>query len=113
MNRPTKVRINGMEYAIEYVPELFDADNDELYGCFYEEDLVIKINTKNQTDRAIIRTLLHEICHAILFEHDVNCKGQGERMPKGEEEFCELVSKCMYQIMMDNKGMFEEFLKVG
>lgn len=105
MKLPKSVRINGVDYSIEVVSGLNDG-SEVLCGSFDEDDQVIKINKVNQTETGQFRTLLHEIGHAILYEHDLKNLGYDDRIPKSEETFCELFSRSVYQLIADNKELF-------
>ena len=106
MKLPKKVKINGVDYAVEYTKDLKDGD-EILYGLFLEDKMLIQINTSNQTEVGMWRTLMHEIWHAIMFETDLKCRGYNHRKINDEEELAEMFSRSMYQIVRDNKELFE------
>lgn len=101
MKIPKSVKINGIDYKIEKVSGLNDGENI-LFGLFDEQEETIKINTHNQESQNQCRTLLHEVCHAILYENDTKGLGYDSRIPKDEETLCELFARGFYQFLQDN-----------
>ena len=74
--RPTSTMILGYEFEIQYVDDMPDSQYGEMTGW----DRVIKINGRLKGDE-LESTILHEICHAILF-----ITGWSEKLGDDEEE---------------------------
>ncbi len=99
---PSELRINGVNYEVVLCNGLNDGSSI-LYGEFDEQKQTISINTKNQDLQGQWRTLLHEVCHAMLYEYDIANKGYDSRVPRDEETICELFSRGFYQLIADNR----------
>lgn len=98
----TEIRIGNMNYKIteEEKPIL---NNQVCRGYIDYEEHKIVIDSKNQDRQNLIVTLLHEIVHGMLFEnelHDLNT-----------EENVEVISKALYQLLLDNTDLFKEETK--
>lgn len=66
MTRPRRIAIMGHTFRVKWVRERSMPEPD-LYGCADVEDRVIWVNADLCTTHELAaRTLLHEVCHAIL-----------------------------------------------
>lgn len=100
MKIPESIRLNGVEYAIEFGTNL----NDGVHvasGLFMapESKIVIDKNMTSYQQQCI--TFLHELCHAILFEYHVDLDDENA-VPKNEEILAEIFARGMYQFLQDN-----------
>lgn len=92
---PESVRINGMEYKVDYVNELNDGRNI-LKGQIEPGKHIIHINPTEENDyQDKCLTFLHEVLHAICYEYSVKLKE--------EEKVVEALSRGIFQILEDNK----------
>jgi hypothetical protein len=91
---PESVRIGGVEYQIEYIPNLRDG-NRLLYGQIDYDNNKLYLSENDGTghqNRCI--TLLHEVLHGIR-EHAC-------MEIENEEKIVEMFSKGLYQFLQDN-----------
>ena len=107
MKLPQKINVNGVIYSVKIKHGLNDGES-VLYGEFDSNNEVINLNPDIQCDQGMIRTFLHEMCHAILHENDVGNYGYNSRVPKDEEVLCEMYSRSLYQILTDNPNIFSD-----
>lgn len=89
------IKIGGLNYSVKKVKDLA-RDHDALGRCCgnsasIEIDMEIG---KNVTDKV----LLHEIIEAINFEYELNL----------EHPKISILASTLYQVLIDNKGLFEE-----
>ena len=90
MKIPESVRINGIEYPVEYVTDL----NDGAHICngrIYFNTCKIHLNPDTQGYEKQCVTLLHEILHALLFNGRIELNN--------EEEVVEVLSNGLYQVL--------------
>lgn len=66
MKKPSAVRVGPIEYDIQWVPDLLDDDESELYGVSYGTRQLVQINN-SMVASAKRSTLFHEIMH-LAFE---------------------------------------------
>lgn len=100
MKIPDSLRIGGVEYAIRLEPNVKVGDG-LCYGKIDYGDSVITLSStdgKGEQHRCI--TLWHEILHGI-FEHAC-------WHPEEEEQVVEVLSKGIYQVLMDNAQMLDQ-----
>lgn len=94
MKIPESIRIGGIEYEIEYVPNLRDG-NRLLYGYIDYDNSKIQISeTDGRGHQHQCLTLLHEILHGIREHAGLTIEN--------EEEVMEVLSKGLYQVLQDN-----------
>lgn len=100
MKIPEKIRISGIDYAIEHEENL-RLGNEICYGTISYTDSVIAISTSDSTGyQHKCITLWHEILHGI-FEHAC-------LHPDNEEQVVEVLSKGIYQVLQDNgRALFD------
>ena len=88
----TGVRILGTLIKVEYHEELDDND----HGCYIPRDKTIKICTE-QCPQEMHKTLIHEICHAMLDVSRVSHFVSN----KTEEAFCDLLEELSHLVRFD------------
>lgn len=65
---PKKVTVLGVQFTIEYKPDLRASDDDSCFGLTDGAARVITLcTTKNNTPKKMEDTLFHECAHAILY----------------------------------------------
>lgn len=107
MKIPKKIRLNGINYDIEWVENLSDGVY-VLDGQIDHKSSVIKLNPDTNGYQQQCIVFLHEVCHAFLDLYDIENKGTDERVPKSEEAIVELFARAMYQFLQDNgKKLFD------
>jgi hypothetical protein len=100
MKVPESVRIGGIEYHIEYVPNLRDGV-DLLCGQISYNDCIIRLSdTDRASKQSRLITMWHEILHGIR-EH--SCMEI-----KDEEAIVDMFAKGIVQILNDNFTRFFE-----
>jgi Zn-dependent peptidase ImmA (M78 family) len=100
MKIPEKIRIGGIDYPIEYVPDLNDGAM-VCYGMIDTEQSRILLNTNQAYQRQCV-TLWHEILHGIIDHAHV------ELDDEVEEKIVKMLSKGIYQVLQDNgKELFD------
>ena len=94
MKIPGSIRIGGVEYTIEYVPNLRNGDT-LCYGYInYDDSKIFLSATDGLGHQHRCVTLLHEILHGIR-EHS-------GLVIENEEAVVEVLSKGLYQVLQDN-----------
>lgn len=96
MKIPKSIRIGGVEYRIQYTPNLNDGQT-MCYGTIDYEDHLIELSEDRGTSheyRCI--TLWHEILHGIREQFGVEIDN--------EEEVVNMFSRGIYQVLQDNGG---------
>lgn len=97
MNIPNKIRIQGLEYRVEWVPVLSNGIN-RLLGEILHTELRIRLDAEQDSQRAAV-TLWHEIVHAVIEQN-------GLELGDMEERVAVTMAFAMYQILEDNAGRF-------
>ena len=95
MNIPDKIRIQGLEYRVEWVPVLSDGIN-RLLGEIRHTELRIRLDAEQNQQRAAV-TLWHEIVHAVIEQSGLNLGDMEERV-------ADTMAFAVYQILEDNVG---------
>jgi hypothetical protein len=96
MKIPEYIRISGIEYSINLVPDLNDGRNVLLGEISHgRAEILIKGNEHNYQRQCV--TLWHEIFHAI---QDIAGLSLGE--DKDEEHIIDTFAFAVYQILQDN-----------
>ena len=101
MKIPDKIRLNGIDYDVQFLHDLNDGERicDGLVD--YNHSLIsINPSTVGYQQQCIV--FLHEVCHAILQLHDCANAGENARVPKDEEELLEVFARGFYQFLQDN-----------
>lgn len=101
MKIPEKVRLNGIDYTVQFIHDLNDGGS-VLDGEIKYNYQLINLNTSTQGYQGQCLTFLHEICHAILNNYDCARVGETKRIPKDEETLVEIFSRGFYQFLQDN-----------
>ena len=100
MQIPKKLRIGAFDIPIVWVPDL-ELDGEACNGTWCSRNLEIKldpaINSQHQAS-----TLLHEIIHAILWTTGITYVLSED----SEENFVAALSCGLYQVLKDNKLIF-------
>lgn len=105
MKIPERVRICGVEYAVEYVPNLREGTS-LLYGQInYDENTISLSSTDGRGHQHRCITLWHEILHGIR-EHA--CMSI-----ENEEEIVEMFAKGIYAVLQDNGARFFDLKDEG
>lgn len=100
MNIPTKVRINGIDYAV-YSEKVIVCDGKELYGQIRYNEAVIGLSMTACASKQMMElTLLHEILHGI---HQTS----GMEL-ENDEAVVEMFARGIYQVIKDNPELFIE-----
>ena len=94
MKIPDSIRIGGIEYAIDKVPNLRDG-NKLLYGQIdYDSSQIHMSDTDCKSHDMYCITLLHEILHGIQDHSGVKIEN--------EEAVVDMLAKGIYQVLQDN-----------
>ena len=101
MKIPKTVRMNGVDYTVQFVDGL-DSGGLVLDGVVDYNQTLISLNTSTQGYQGQCLTFLHEICHVILNNYDCARLGETKRIPKDEETLVEIFSRGFYQFLQDN-----------
>ena len=101
MKIPEKVRLNGVDFAVQWIHDLNDGEHI-LDGQINYNYSLINLNSGTQGYQAQCITFLHEIFHGILQEYDCSRAGTDARIPKDEETLVETLARGMYQFLQDN-----------
>lgn len=101
MKIPEKVRLNGVDYTVQFVQCLNDGGH-MLDGSTNYNYTLISLNTSTQGYQTQCLTFLHEICHIILDNYDCARIGETKRIPKDEETLVEMFARGFYQFLQDN-----------
>jgi hypothetical protein len=98
MNIPKSIKIGGVNYEIQYIPDLNNGV-EVLYGNINFEQSVIKLSsTIACSQQAQCITLLHEILHGIA-EH-------AKLKIENEEHIVNVLSNGIFQVVQDNPDLF-------
>ena len=98
MNIPDKVRIAGVDYAIEYKERLIDTESHvALVGQIDYDNAKILIEPTVQDKQSQCRTLLHEILHGLERHFKLDF----------EEDEIDNLANGLYMVIKDNPGIFE------
>lgn len=96
MKIPESIRIGGVEYTVQFVPDLV-IGTELCYGyiCFDDSSIQILENRDMGHQRQSV-TLWHEILHGIREHSGMHIED--------EEAIVEMFSKGIYQVLQDNGG---------
>lgn len=98
MKIPNRVRISGIEYAVEECEDVNDGIK-VLAGQINYQTSIIYLNTTNFGRQSKSITLWHEIIHGILTHSSIS-------LGKDEEKIIDVLSYGIYQVLQDNKRRF-------
>ena len=95
-----KIDIFGTKYTIKIVDRLKNDDDSGYYGLIHHDSRIIEIakyaNDTKQSNEDMIRTLLHEINHAIF--------ATGQYLQTSDDEpLIEWLARCMYSLIFKQK----------
>lgn len=99
MKIPDKVRIGGINYAVEYENRLMNDDGQGLSGQISYRHATIKLDTNVQDEQGKKQTLLHEIMHGIAEHFDLPVRT--------DEDTIDKLAKGLYMVIVDNPNMFK------
>ena len=103
MKIPESVRIGGVEYAVQYEPNL-RKDNNLLYGAInYDESTITLSQTDGTGHQMRCITLWHEILHGIRNHAGIQIEN--------EEEVVDMFARGIYQVLQDNGGRLFDLKK--
>ena len=91
MKRPTTIRISGIKYKITY-----DHADPDAFGETDAEKNVISLRN-NLPDDKLIRVLVHEITHAVIFETPFSTRKRFD-----VEEMCDIVGWHFVDALRNN-----------
>jgi hypothetical protein len=97
MKIPESVRIGGVDYKIEFVPDLNDGEC-VIYGHIHYGESKIKINSTNQEHQHKCVALWHEILHGLIEHANLRIDD--------EEQIVNVLAKGIYQVLQDNAKKF-------
>ena len=94
--KPTRIRIQGIDYRVEYVKHKTDVDRQHeqaLLGEINYNDGVIRLAYR-PLESAMEQTLLHEVIHGVAYYLGLSL----------DEDVVDRLSVGLYQVMRDNGG---------
>ena len=100
MKKPTSISISGIKYKIKY--ELAD---DSALGLTDSVTNTISLQEYLPIDK-LLRVLLHEITHAVIFETPFSMRKRFEL-----EEVCDIVGWHLLSALRDNPGITDYLLQ--
>lgn len=100
MKIPESIRIGGVEYKIQYGPNL-RLENLITYGSIDFDNSTINLSSTDGTEhQKRCLTLWHEILHGVVNHAGLEIEN--------EEEVVEMFAKGIYQVLQDNgKRLFD------
>ena len=94
MKIPKSVRIGGVEYEVQYEPNL-RLNNNLCYGTInYDESVIVLSETDGTGYQMRCITLLHEILHGIRNHAGLEIED--------EEAIVDMFARGIYQVLQDN-----------
>lgn len=102
MNIPHKVRIGGVDYAVEIGTDPVIVDGKQCFGSIEYASHKILIDKTLGDHAQHSCTLLHEIFHGIVHDRMIDF-GEGA----DEETIVEALSRGMYQVLADNPDLMK------
>tara|TARA_Y100001973_G_C5204846_1_gene340667 strand:- start:100 stop:465 length:366 start_codon:yes stop_codon:yes gene_type:complete len=106
MNCPPKVKVGYKDIAIELVRSDFSKQTD-CYGEYQHRANKIEIQ-KDLTPTDFANTLLHEVLHAVVYEHSLTCDGNALSVDTNEEIVVNSITNGLMTVFKDNPW----FLKI-
>ena len=97
-----KCKIGGTYYDIEYCDDLRDEKNNKLSGRIVEDETLIRID-KDQCYQGQLKTLLHEIMHALTWEYNL-------MKIKKVEDLIEMLTNSFLALIVDNPKIIHKLL---
>ena len=99
MRTPDKLRIGGVDYAVQYEERLNNGTN-LAYGHIDFHKALIRLAPDLQTEQGEKQTLLHEMLHGIAKHFEL---AVGD-----DEDTIDKLSKGLYMVIEDNPDMFAD-----
>lgn len=97
---PNTIRIGSMNYYVNRTSSPLILDNRQCFGTIDYNHKQICIDESVQDAQGCEQTLLHEMFHGAIREHNINIDGIDEEM------LVESFARALHQIIKDNKEMF-------
>lgn len=91
---PKTLRVKDADYAVRVVATIPDDPKGRLVGLCCAETETIYL-AKNQSDRDLLKTLIHEILHAVEFEWDIDIR----------HKQIYALEEPLYRLIADNFGL--------
>lgn len=102
MNIPEKIRISGVDYAVEITTDPVLIDGRQCYGSIEYASHKILLDETLGDHAHQCCTLLHEIFHAIVHDRMIDL---GENAD--EETIVEAFARGVYQLLADNPDLMK------
>lgn len=96
MNIPSKLRIGGLDWTVEFNKERTDDDN--AHGITHLRTQKIYLSPEDTVQKQE-QTLIHEMMHALWWQAGLT---EREGIKKAEEELITSLSFGVYQVLRDN-----------
>ena len=107
MKIPDKLRLNGVEYRIQFVDDLNDGAH-MLEGRINFRQSLIELNSSQEHQQACL-SLWHELGHWIIDAY--NTERKEENLFLQEEQLVEMIARVVYQILQDNGAALFDLAK--
>ena len=106
---PNSIKIGYINYQFDFWPDSFSS-TEKAQGEFFEE--AGKIGLKESAIPSIqgVNTLLHEILHAVVYEHSLTCDGNVLSTDTNEEIVVNSITNGLMTVIKDNPW-FLKFLQ--
>ena len=99
MNIPEVIRIGGMDYSIEYIPDFNTGTQLALGQCnFDRHNIYLASNLQGQ--QGIEQTFIHEVLHGICNHFDLGLNK--------DEDSIDKLAKGIYMVIKDNPHIFKD-----
>lgn len=105
MKIPKSIRINGIDFSIEF-QERLNNGKEVLYGSVDYGEAQIRLNPAGQTHQRQCVTLWHEIFHAV-------CEMNGLDAERENERLMDAFAFAVYQILQDNGAALFDLKQTG
>ena len=102
---PNKIRISGCYYDLILSEHPLLLNGFQCHGICDAEAKTIEMNKLALSKQSFIQTLLHEICHSLIYEH--LHFGSEASITKDDEFICDFFGSSMYQVIRDNEELIE------
>jgi len=100
MKRPVSVKISGIKYRIKY-----ELDNPEAFGETDSQTNIINLR-KDISEDKLIRVLVHELTHAVIFETPFSTRKRFDL-----EEVCDIVGWHFLDMLHKNPAIAQYILQ--
>ena len=108
MNIPDKIKIGYRDYKLEEWKQTVATAN-EAHGQFFSKEGIIGYTT-DEKGVSHANTLLHEILHAVVYEHSLTCDGNVLSTDTNEEIVVNSITNGLMTVIKDNPW-FLKFLQ--